>query len=245
MAVTRTRGGSAGEVSAGDGAPTAPLGTGKRTARRAPTWLPTGRGLVGGVLVVTAVAGVLVAHRAATQPPTTRYVVMTRDVASGDPVGVDDLGTIAAELPDDVGAVSGVEADGLIGRVARVPLHDMDLLREGDLFEPDRFTTPGTTEIALDLTPAQALLGTLQVGDRVDVLSTDPDGVGTTTVATDVLVSEVHDDDAGGIGATGTVRVRIGVADTASAESVVDASVRTEITLSLPAPGPTDDGGAP
>ena len=115
---------------------------------------------------------------------------MTRDVDAGGR-RVDDLGTSPPSFPTTSRLVYGVAADGLIGRVARVPLPDMDLLRTGDLFETGRFTAPTTTEVVLDLSPAQALLGTITVGDRVDVLSTDPDGPGTTTIATDVLVTEV------------------------------------------------------
>ena len=215
-----------------------------RTPRTSParTWLPTGRALVGGALIVTAAAGVLVAHRSASQPPSTRYVVITRQVEAGSALNAADMGTATAELPSGLSAVPADQAQQLIGRVARVPLNAMDLLRPDDLFEPGRFRSPATTEVALDLTPAQALLGTLRVGDSIDVLSTDPDGQGTATVATGVVVTEVGGDGDGGIGAAGTVQVRVGLPDPSAAEAVVDAAVRTEVTLALPPPG--GEGGA-
>ncbi len=244
MAETRTRTTSVGgPVTDGNAADAGRHGRGHRRSA-APTWLPTGRAVLGGVLVVTAAAGVLVAHRAASEPPTTRFVVVTSDVAVGRPVGAGDLGTIAAEVPDGVEVVRDEDADELVGRVARVPLRSMDLLRPGDLYEAGRFTTADTTEVELDLPPARALVGTLEVGDHVDVLSTDPDRSGTATVASGVPVSAVVDGDGAGIGATGTVRVRIGLPDAATAEAVVDAAVRSEVTLALPSPASADTGGA-
>ncbi len=202
------------------------------------TWLPTGRGVLGGALIATAVAGVLVAHRAAAQPPTTRYVVATHEIEAGTLVGPDDLGTIVADVPDGTAVVPAEDADRLIGRVAQVPLHPMDLMRDGDLFAKGRFTASAAIEVALELPPTQALLGTLRVGDRVDVMSTDPSGQGTTVIATGVMVTEVADaDQDAAIGTSGTSRIRLGVPDSATAEALVDAAVRTEVTLALPGPG--------
>jgi hypothetical protein len=135
--------------------------------------------------------------------------------------------------------VPAEQADDVVGRVARTTLRPMDLLRSTDLFDAGRFSAAAATEVAVELRPAQALLGTIAVGDLVDVLSTDPDGQGTATVALAVRVSAVRGNgDDEGIGATGTVRVRLGVPDAATAEALVDASVRTELTLALPLPAP-------
>lgn len=219
---------------------------GPRVERRARTWLPTGRAVVGGVLVATAATGVLLAHRAAGDLPSTRYVVATADLPAGSVIGAGDLGTIAADLPDDVTAVDEADATDMVGRVTRVPVAAMDLLRPGDVHEPGRFPTADTTEVAVDLPPAQALSGTLRAGDRVRVLSTDAAGAGTTTIAEDVFVSQVGvDDAAGGIGSDGDVRVRLALPDPATAQQVVDAAVRTEITLALPAPSSVEAGAEP
>lgn len=207
------------------------------------TWLPTGRAVVGAVLVATAAAAVLITHRAASQPPTTRFVVVTREVPAGQVVDAADLGTVAAELPADVAAVAAEDAERLVGRVARTRLEPMDLLRPGDLHEAGRFTTPDSTEVAIELPAAAALVDTVEVGDLVDVLSTDPNGEGTTTVARGVRISGVQGADDDGIGASGTVRVRLGVDDGALAEALVDAAVRTDLTLALPRSG--SGGGTP
>ncbi len=209
------------------------------------TWLPTGRGIVGGILVASAVAGVLVAHRAASQPPNDRFVVVTSRVEAGSALRSEDLGTVAAQLPDGVTAVPAAQADQMLGRIARVQLEPMAMLRDGDLYELGRFAPPAATEVALDLPPSQALLGTLRVGDRVDVLSTDPNGQGTTVIAEGVGISDVgSDQDGATIGSAGAVRVRLALPDSVAAASLVDAAVRTELTLVLPSPRADRPGGA-
>lgn len=214
--------------------------------RSAPSrrWLPTGRALVGGALIATAVAGVLVANRSADRPPTTRYVVVTAAVDAGTVLRSEQLGTVAAELPGDLSVVPAEEAQDLVGRVARVPLSSMDLVRPDDLYEHGRFTPPTVTEVALDLPPAAALADTIRVGDRVDVLSTDPDRSGTVAVAASIPVTAISDSsDSGGIGASGTVRVRLGLPDATTAAAVVDAAVRTEVSFALPLAGTADAEG--
>lgn len=219
--------------------------------RSARAWLPSGRAVVGGMLIASAAAGVLLAHRAADAPPEQRYVVAMVDLPIGATIDAADLGTVAAELPDDLSVVPDARAKDLIGSVTRMPLKAQDLIRPTDVVEPGRFDAPDAVEVALDLPPAHALSGTLRVGDRVQVLSTDPDGRGTTTVAQDVLVAQVGaDDDTDAIGSSGHVRVRLALADTATAQAVIDASVRTEVTLALPSPAalrpdPADERSEP
>ncbi len=198
---------------------------------------PNSRSVLGGALVATAAIGVLLSQRAATAAPTTAYVVAVRQVPAGASLSAADLGTITAQLPDDATVFSKADAEELLGRTTRVPLQPMDLVRTGDVFDRGRFGPGAANEVVLDLPPAAAMHGALDTGDRVTVLSTDPDSTGTTTVATDVLVTSVHGDDEDAIGVDGGVRVRVGVPDLPTAEAIVDAAIRSEVTLVLPAPG--------
>ncbi len=207
--------------------------------------LPSNRAVIGGLLVTVAAAGVFVTHRSATTPPTTRYVVLTRTVEPGSAITGDDLGTVALDLPGDLGVVPAEDIDGVVGRTAATRLDELDLLRPGDLFEDGRFTDAGSVEIAVELPAARALDGTIVVGDVVDLLSTDPAGSGTSTVATGVRVSGVDAPEGSGIGADGDVVVRIALPDRTSAEEVTDAAVRTEVSLALPAPGGSGDEERP
>lgn len=199
--------------------------------------LPSNRAVIGGLLVTAAAAGVVVAHRSASTPPTTRYVVVTRAVEPGDVVEEDDLGTVALDLPDDLGVVASEQLERVVGRTAAVRLDELDLLRPDDLLESGRFTEPGMVELAVELATARALNGTIAAGSVVDVLSTDPAGSGTSTVATGVRVTGVSAPAGSAIGSDGSVVVRLALADAEQAEDVADAAIRSELTLTLPAPG--------
>ena len=204
--------------------------------------LPTRRAVLGGILLTVAAAGVLVSHRAAATPPRDRFVVATTELAAGQRVTAGDLGTVAVDLPRGVVAVPADQAEGLIGRVARTSVEELALLRPGDLYEVGRFDATAAVEVAVDLTPARALLGSVRVGDLVDVLSTDPDASGTRQIATGARITAVTDPEEGGIGADGSVRVRLGLADHETATAVVDAAIRSELSLILPAPTRSDAG---
>ena len=196
---------------------------------------PSGRAVVGGLLVALAAAGVLSAHRAASTPPSTRYLVLTADVAAGTTVSADHLGSVALDLPGELAAVREAEAETVLGRVAATGLDELDLLRPSDLHEPGRFADPDAVEVALDLPSSRAMLGALEPGHRVEVLATDPAAAGTDRVAGATVV-DPGDVEQGGIGSASTVTVRLSVADGDAAAAVVDASVRAEVTLALPAP---------
>lgn len=205
-------------------------------SRRVRHRLPTSRAVLGGILVTVAAAGVLIAHREASAPPRSRYVVMTRAVDAGEVVTSDDLGTIALDLPAELQVVPAADVDQLTGRRARTRLSELDILRPDDLFEAGRFADPTTVEVAIELSPARALIGSVEVGSVVDILSTDPSSTGTSTVASSVAVTGLDAPDLTGIGTDGVVVARLAVADSTVAEAVTDAAVRTEVSFALPAP---------
>lgn len=216
-------------------------GEARRSPRRLPH-LPSGRALIGALLVVAAAGGVLMSHRSATQAPLEQYLVASQPLAAGITLSAGDLGAVALDLPDDMGALNAERADEVLGRVLRHDLAELELLRPGDVLDRNRFSVPGQLEVVLDLPPARALWGTVSAGDQVDVLVTDPTGSGTTTLTrTTVVAIDGHDGD--GIGARTSVQVRVAADDRTTAEQLVDAALRTELTLVLPAPG--EPGNAP
>jgi len=220
---------------ASPGSTTADAGDGRSPSRRRPR-VPSGRALIGALLVVAAAAGVLMSHATANGPAVDPYLVFARDLPAGHVVSTGDLGAAGLDLPGDLGAVPVERAEEVTGRVLRHGVAASELLRPSDLLESGRFSTPGQIEVALELPPARALLGSAGVGDRVDVLVTDPAAAGTRTLTRATVVS-VGGDDPGGIGGTSTTSIRLSVADRVTAERLVDAAVRAELTLALPAPG--------
>lgn len=208
--------------------------TAPATSRRL---LPSSRALVGSLLVVIAAAGVLAAHRGATSSPTTRYVVATRDIPAGTQISTGDLGSVAIDLPSNVGAYAVTDADDVVGTIARHDIAEMDLLRPADLSDPATTPDAASVIVPVEVESARALADSVHPGSRVHVLATDPDGAGTVVLATDVLVVAVGEDDQQGIGVSGTEVFRLALPDSQVATAVVDASVRQQLTLVVPEGG--------
>ena len=179
--------------------------------RRTPA-LPSGRALVGGLLVTgAAVAAFLVASRAPAGPDTS-YVVLTRAVDAGQALTADDLDLVPLDLGDRLAAMALTSprvADGA------VPLRD---LRPGELLlDHDLIGALGiggaspidihelTIPVPVDRSPAD-----LVPGDRVTVDATvgPADQERTVVSVEDATVLDfVHDDGLGSRAATLTLAI--------------------------------------
>ncbi|MGB3412826.1 MAG: RcpC/CpaB family pilus assembly protein [Microthrixaceae bacterium] len=210
-----------------------------RTLR--PFQLPPRRALIGGALVALAAMGVFVAHRNASTPPETRYLVASRDVSAGTVLTSGDLGSVALDLPNDMNVVEAEGAAELIGRVASTNLNKLDLVSPTDVYSDGRFAATDSVEVALDLPAARALAGLVRPGSMVDVLSTDTNQGGTEVLAQEVRVSSVDESRTAAIGSSGAVRVVLSVNGSETARALVDASLRAELTLVLPRPTPVGE----
>jgi Flp pilus assembly protein CpaB len=199
--------------------------------------------MVGVALVSAAAAMVLVAHRSAGRPPTDRWLVTVAEVPAGTPIRREHLAAAPIDLPRGVHAVAVADLDDVLGRVSARALGDGALITSEDLLAPGRFEGGTGIEVAVTLDSGRWPESGAEPGDHVDVLSTDPDGNGTHTVASGVKLIAVDDDD-GGLGATGGTRVRLSVADSETATVLVDASVREQLTVVLPAPRRPSTEGA-
>ena len=125
----------------------------------------------------------------------------------------------------------------MIGAVALHDLSEGDLLRPSDLGDGELIAPAGSMVVPVEVDRGRALTGSVHVGSSVDVLATDPDGSGTTVLASDVLVvdTDVPPDD--GLGASDSIGIRLALPSSDVATAVVDASVRSQLTLVTP----TDD----
>jgi hypothetical protein len=194
--------------------------------------LPSLRAAVGAGLVLAAAAGVLSAHANATRPPSTRYTVARTDLPAGHKIAAGDLGVVAVDLPRGARSVPAASAEQLVGRTTAVPLRRLDLLRPADLAPKDGSGGPGVV-VPLDVETARAPGAALRPGSVVTVLATDPDSTGTVTVAPAATVVAVDTADES-LGTSTTRHVRLRVATPAAAAGLVDAAVRSTITLTVP-----------
>ncbi len=213
-------------------------GDGARIARRVSSirW----RMVLGAALVTAAAGGVVFAHRAAQQPPRTKYLVLVGDVAAGEAITAEQLGAIAIDLPQPVDAIAGDDAESVLGRVASHRLHESGLLRESDLLEPERSADPDEVSFAVSFDPSRLPIGAFDTGDVVHLLATSPEG-GTTTLTSVARVIRISNDPGSeGIGSGSSVRVLLSVPDIEMATSAIDAAVNDELTIVLGSPAASE-----
>ena len=196
------------------------------------------RVLAGAALMTIAAGGVVFAHRAAQQPPGTRYLVVTEEVAAGSPVRAEQLGSVPIDLPDAVEAVEEHDSDAVVGRVANRNLAPSTLISAADLLEEGLFEDPDEQQVTVALDPGRFRASAVAPGRSVHVLSTI-DGL-TTRIAT-ARVTSVGADDDGGIGSGGTVPVSLAVDGEQAATEVVNANVVGTLTLVVPSPATREE----
>lgn len=180
--------------------------------------------------LLTAVAVATGVHAAtAPPPPEVRVRVAAHDLASGAVLSDDDLRTVGLP-PDSV-------PDGMVpdpaGRTLAAPLRAGEPVTDVRLVGPaltDGY--PGLAAVPVRL-PDAAVADLLAVGDRVDLVSADPQGGGATVVASDVPVLSLPPRD-GEVGATGlSGRLVVIGAPPGDVARIADASVRTFLTVAF------------
>ena len=217
--------------------------------------LPGSRAVVGALLVTAAAVGVFSAYLNATAEPATSYVVALGDIPIGTVLTEEVLtdptqfGLAAVELPAETarGAVPADQALGLAGQVTAAPFGAGDLVTRTGLLDAD--LTDGTARLSFPIPANRAVAGSLDVGDRIDVVATFGSGgdVVTEHVVRDVQVvalSSVGDGFAGSSELVITLALPEGeaVLDVAQAIDVADVFVvRTPLGASEVSPPSADD----
>ena len=139
--------------------------------------LPTGRAVVGGLLVALAALGVLWALTRGDDEPTVEYLVLAHDVRAGDVVGMEDFEITEMVLPDEVDAFtlfrnSTGESDPRW--IAQTPIRqgtlalvdDYRQIEGGELPGPDGWT------VTVNIDEALAMNGQVSANLTVDVIGT-------------------------------------------------------------------------
>lgn len=177
------------------------------------------------LLAAVAVAAGLHAT-AAPPPPSVLVLAAARDLPAGTTLQPDDLVEVA--LPPD--AVPAGAAEDPVGHTLAAPLRAGEALTDVRLVGPALTAAdPGLTALPVRL-PDAAAASLLEVGDRIDLIATDPQRPGAQVVAWDLPVLAVPPpSDALSGGQPGAVVV-LG-ADPAEITAVTDASVRLFLTF--------------
>lgn len=191
--------------------------------------LPRGRALAGGFLIALAAVGVFAAYRRAEASPTTTYAVVARDVAPGERLSEDDLALATIELPPSQAAVAHTTPEPLIGGITTHALGVGQIIHRTDVRTSTGYTAP--EEVSFSVMASRALGGSLQAGERVDVIGTYGRGADayTLTVVRDALV--ISHGQAAGLAGTDTLDVRLGVEGPDSALALAHAVTTAELFL--------------
>lgn len=186
------------------------------------------RRLLAGLLTAVAVAAGLHTTRAA-PPAEVQVLVAAHDLPAGVVIAVDDVrrvGFAPGSVPE------GVARDPA-GRTLAAPLRAGEPLTDVRLVGPaltDGY--PGLVAVPVRL-PDPGMAGLLRVGDRVDLISADPQGRSAETIADDVPVLALPDTPAE-VGAAGlTGRLVVVGAQPSEVARIADASVRTFVTIAF------------
>lgn len=177
--------------------------------------------------LLSAVA-VLAGLQAATQPPpvTVPVLVAAHDLPGGAVLAPDDLVTVGfspASVPDDL-------AEAPLGEVLAAPLARGEVVSHARLVGPSLSASAPAGVVALPVRlPDPEAAALLRVGDRIDLVATDPAEGGSRVVALDVAVlalpvpGETSTSAATGLGG----RVVVLGVDAASVPSLSEAAARS------------------
>ncbi len=218
----------------GAGNPAGVLGVRRRA-------LPTGRAVVGGFLIAVAaliVFGVALANR---EGDTAQYAVAGRVLAPGTVISAGDLTTSGAKLPAAARSSAFRQGASLIGRTVAVEVTPGELI-ESSMLAPTG-SPAGIRPVSVAVDPDS--LGSLTVGDVVDVLATTTvdDSTQVTVVMRGASLIDVSQSSPSlESGGTAGALVTLGVSSLSEAEAVVAASHGGTITLVLAEPS---DGVGP
>lgn len=221
------------------GAPDASAGTDEHTAPRRivrRVGLPSGRAVVGAVLITVSVIGLFVANQRAQREPTTTYAVVVTTVPAGTAITAGQLRALPMDLPDDVANRSVARVDDAIGAVAVETLHPGQLLSAAALLAPsDAAAGDGVHfELALSLDRSRALDAGLRPGELVDVVATLDSGA---RACTRVVADRARVMRTSGSGdallssASGSMTVTVAIDDPDEVLAVVHAVDEAEVTV--------------
>jgi hypothetical protein len=213
------------------GPPPAPLARPRRLARR--RGLPSGRSVLGAVLVVTAGLGTFATASARHEADRARYVVVTRSVAPGTRLAAGDLTLRPLGLDADTAQQAFRDPAALVGAVALGPLGAGQVLpRSGVALVGDTGRDLGPANELTIAVPAERLPPGLRRGETVAVLATMGSGADARTTVTvqGARVLGVGETD-GTVTGRGSARLTVALADATDVVETAHAAHVAELSI--------------
>lgn len=192
--------------------------------------LPSGRAVLGGLLVTLSVLGILVATRLG-DDTTYQYVVVARDdLAPGTVIQADDVAQIRLRLDESADWVVNDPAE-IYGSVVLGPVGRLEFLQHANLAEGNTNAVPsGLAEVSIEVEPGRAP-SSLAPGELISILATYDDGErAKTELVADRVVVLSFGNGSDDFSTTSTV-LRLGVAEGDLASEIVTASLTGDLSI--------------
>jgi Flp pilus assembly protein CpaB len=195
--------------------------------------LPTGRALVGGLLVTLAAVVVFATYAGAQATPTSTVVVTTRALEPGARLSTADVELRTVDLGDELVGRSFGSVDDVVGAVALAPLDAGDLVQASAVRTADAGSDPDAPQFSFALDRDRALNGELRPGEIVDLLATFGTGTSASTkvLASSARVLAVEQAGSGTLGSSGRVVLTVALDDDDTVLDVAHASQVAAITV--------------
>lgn len=198
--------------------------TERRVERR--VGLPSGRAVVGGLLMALAAVGTFLAYTAASADDSIEVLVASRALRAGHVVTADDVELVAVEVPGTVRGLFGT-TEAAVGRQIVGPVDAGEFLLASATTVPTEGSD--TLEVSVSL-PASRTVAGLRPGERVDVFSTWSSDR-TELIAVDARVLEVRGGATTVLGGGEPVLVRLALHDFSQVEALVHAQAAGDLTM--------------
>jgi Flp pilus assembly protein CpaB len=189
--------------------------------------LPSGRAVVGGLLLAVAVVGTFTAWQRAAGGPDTSYAVARRPLQPGEQVTADHVRLVPAELDSGSADRAFRTSDAVVGRVALGPIGEGELIQRSLL--GDAASTTPLIEVSFALPRDRAVDGRLRSGDRVDVFVTYDDH--TAEVVQGAQVIGIGGSEGASLAGDLDLTVTLGLEDGARRAELVHAVRAGDVTL--------------
>ena len=202
----------------------------RRLQRRAA--LPSGRAVVGGLLVAFAMVAAFVVAAGSGGGPRGEVVVATHPIAIGHQLELDDLRVEPVDLSDALASATFTNPGDLIGTVTVAPLTTDEIVGRSAIVELGA-KGPAGHAFSFPVDRERAVNGHLEPGDRIDVLATygSGDSARTLVVARGVQLIGIESAGSATLGSNGKVVVSLSLDHADQVLAAAHAAEVAEVTL--------------
>lgn len=195
--------------------------------------LPSGRAVVGGLLIALAAVGTFAAYTGATAQHRVDYVVAHKALSVGQRISAADLALAPMGLPPSVADRWAFRHESsLVGSRVVGPLAAGELIQASDVVAGAN--TSAQEQMSFAIAGSDAVGGSLQPGDRVDVLATFGTGTlaQTVTVLSDApVLSQVGASPGAGINGSPEETITLGLSSAVQALALAHAVSTAQVML--------------